>query len=204
MPRDTDQGTLGALLWGAVRRPLPAQIACGDAYWAGSTAAARLDFGLADGLGHGPEAERAAQSALEAFRSGWALPLEAAVWEVHRRIRDTRGCVALFGRIHLPSGHLETVGIGNIEFKPLPGWSPSFLSMPGVLGHAVRKTHVFENQLGPDQGFAAFSDGITRRFDWGNFDTNAPPMDLANALLESAGTDRDDASVLVIRRSTLP
>ncbi|HEY2637630.1 MAG TPA: ATP-binding protein, partial [Solirubrobacteraceae bacterium] len=85
--------------------------ASGDA-WAAVREDRWVTVVLADGLGHGPEAARAATAALGELRPGVAP--EELLRRMHGALRPTRGAAAAVARYDEASGELRFAGIGNI------------------------------------------------------------------------------------------
>ncbi|MCX5387363.1 ATP-binding SpoIIE family protein phosphatase [Streptomyces sp. NBC_00083] len=154
-----------------------------------------------DGLGHGPLAALAAQSAVQAFRAAAGRMPEQVMEEVHRALRGTRGAAVAIARLE-QDGRVLLCGIGNITAALVsPTNRTTLLSHPGIVGHQIRQLRTYENQLPPGGVLVMHSDGLSER--WSAADLvgllHHPPAVIATGLLRQAGTRRDDASVVIAR-----
>ncbi|MFD7027877.1 ATP-binding protein [Streptomyces sp. NPDC059917] len=154
-----------------------------------------------DGLGHGPMAAIASQSAVHAFRSGTARTPEQAMEEVHRALRGTRGAAVAIARLET-DGRVLFCGIGNISACVLTtGSRANLLSHPGIVGHQMRQLRTYEARLPAHGALVMHSDGLSERWKAGDLATllHHPPAVIAAGLLRLAGTRRDDASVVAFK-----
>ena len=83
-------GTGRGMLAGAVLAPYPGEQVCGD-NWAFSHPQAGPTLLLADGAGHGVDAARAAEAAIQTFAAHIHLSCEEIVAALHRTLAPTRG-----------------------------------------------------------------------------------------------------------------
>lgn len=186
-----------------VTRPISGEQVCGDAW------SARLDEGpdgqaltlmLCDGLGHGPLASFAADTAVKTFRAARpGLPAEL-VGELHRALHGTRGAALAVARIEPEAGRVRLCGVGNTAAVLVGAASrASLLSLPGIVGHQLPSLRTFEQPLAPGSILVMHSDGVGTRWGidvFGGFPRRIPVV-LAARLLREAAVRRDDASVAV-------
>lgn len=181
---------------GIAHRPCLGETVCGDA-----SAVIELEgvttLALADGLGHGPGAAKAAQRFCRLVGEHGGRDLEALMYELHGGLRGTRGAAGAVLRFDSQRDTLEFVGIGNIDVRAASDRSIGAVSLPGVLGHQMRKVRVFEFGLCAGDAFFIFSDGISGRFepwDYRRLEAGAA----AEKILVEHGKSNDDASCIVV------
>ncbi|HZR09265.1 MAG TPA: ATP-binding protein [Myxococcales bacterium] len=127
---------------GGVCLPLEGEAESGDGWaWRATTPAVARVL-IADGLGHGPIAARAATAAVQAFSEGDRLPgPEAIVHSVHAGLRSTRGAAVGVAELDLISRNLRFCGVGNVAATlETPGErARGLLSHNGIAGHEARR-----------------------------------------------------------------
>ncbi|WP_258053103.1 SpoIIE family protein phosphatase [Streptomyces sp. Ru73] len=183
---------------GAVCLPAEGEQESGD----GCTVVDTEDFRTAivvDGLGHGPAAAEAAQTALRAFRRVPEAPLPDVLTTVHRALRRTRG--AAVGLLRLHEEHGEYCGVGNIRVLVLgpDGVHHRLTGRPGIAGLQLpAASRVSDLPLGPDGIAVLHTDGINHRWSQAPplFTLRLPPPLLAASLAHGHRITRDDATVL--------
>lgn len=193
----------------SARRPLLSETACGDQadYW--QLGPEHWLLCLADGLGHGPLAEQAAQQALACVASQLQTPLPELFEHCNRALRGTRGVAMSVVRVE-PQGQVTLAGIGNIQvrhFRPMhPEQSQRFSSNYGIVGAGYRQLKTLHCQLLPGDLLLMHSDGISERFELDSYasDLLASPALLAERLLADWGKTHDDAAVIVCHCEPLP
>jgi anti-sigma regulatory factor (Ser/Thr protein kinase) len=182
-----------------VSRPMADETVCGDAY-AAREIEGRRQVLLCDGLGHGALAAVAAQAARVEFITAPALgPLEL-LNHVHRRVRHTRGLVA--GVAELDEDGVRFCGVGNVSATIVDGdRRRAMVSLPGIVGQQYREAREFAYPLGPGTLVVLHSDGLTDKWDLGDYPglTGHAPVVIAATLLRDAAKRRDDAAILVAR-----
>ncbi len=209
-----DQGTIvRMMLWdrtapsarpshqvGAVCIAKPGESVCGDA-WDVVFHERGATFLVADGLGHGPDASRAANAAVEVLK---AHPNEAAlrILDVaHGRLRPTRGAAVAVMRHDLAAGELSYAGVGNISGAILGTPRRSMVSHAGIVGHNVHKSQEYRYAWPSGALMVAHSDGLETQWDLAAY----PGLDASHTALIAAmlyrehARKRDDCTVLVAR-----
>jgi anti-sigma regulatory factor (Ser/Thr protein kinase) len=101
--------------FGSICVPLRGEQVCGDAVMCAETQAGRTMI-VADGLGHGPEAARAALEAIRLFRQHQSRPLPELLEFIHAGLRSTRGAAVAVSRFAL-DGSKVTFG-GHRSLRP--------------------------------------------------------------------------------------
>jgi hypothetical protein len=179
-------------------RPFPGERHCGDVVgcW---REGAEVWACIADGLGHGPDAARAAHALLCVVEAaGGDNPVERLI-AADRAIRDTRGAAAAVARIRAAEGLLSVVGIGNIHGMVTGGRAPRFEGAPGIVGARCRNAKALVFPFLPGDLLIVWTDGLDE-VEWtGEFDRLRDDLPrLAAALLDRFGRDGDDCGVLVV------
>lgn len=182
--------------------PKPGEKACGDGFsYIADGETLRLFLG--DGLGHGPEAEKAVQTAINAF----AACTEESPMEIIRFINDavkkTRGLVGTVAVFNMAEKIWRLCGIGNIATRINSNISAkSYTAYNGIIGLNVPgslKNQEVKYESG--QHIILCSDGIKSR--WDSFKYPAIlRYDLsvfAASLLKDFARHTDDMSVAICK-----
>lgn len=191
-----------ALRIGAIRLPAPCESVCGDA-WAAATHGTQTTFLVADGLGHGPEAAKASQAAIDAFATAPDADLRETVQRVHRELQTTRGAAMCALRIDTASATVTYTGAGNIVGRVLSGvFDKSVITQHGTAGLQIRKPEITSLELPAHALVVLHSDGIETRW---SVDRIRPllqsdPTLVAAVLLRDHTRHRDDATIVVVRQ----
>lgn len=186
--------------YGLFSRPKKQKEVSGDAYIVQEWESYVL-LALADGLGSGKQAAKAAKLAVTCVQERRADLLIEILRACHRALRETRGAVMSLLRVNLATGKVRYAGVGNVgiyvqsqdEFHPI--------SYNGIVGYRLPRVHEFVGKYHPGDTFILYSDGVDGRFHsdatvqhWQG-DLNA----LAALIAERYGKDNDDVCVLVAR-----
>jgi phosphoserine phosphatase RsbX len=196
-----EAGTTAAIDWAAAWRPLPGEPASGDAFAVVETEGSTLVAAI-DGLGHGPEAAAAAETAREAIRECPGYPLPDLFELLHERLKRSRGVVVTLVRVWPGRDELEWAAVGNVEARVLPADlgepAHAVLSRGGVVGHQMPA--IAPGRVAAARGalLVLATDGVDPGFA-DALDRTRPPAEIARMLLENHGRDSDDALVLVAR-----
>ncbi|MCY0939375.1 SpoIIE family protein phosphatase [Streptomyces sp. H34-S4] len=178
---------------------------CGDARAIADTDTARTAI-VVDGLGHGPRAAEAAQTALRAFRRAPDQPLPTLITALHRALRRTRGAAVGIMRLH--QDHAQYCGIGNVRALVLSHDTVHhrLTGQPGVVGWDIPPPRQHVIPLSPGATAVLHSDGIDER--WAHapspFLHQLPPALLAAAVVHNHRRSRDDATLLAARAQRHP
>ena len=157
---------------------------------------------VADGLGHGVDAEAAASKAVAVFdadhRSGVGEVLEA----IHRALRSTRGAAVAIAEIDPDRRTLRYAGIGNISgsINGRDG-TRNLVSHNGIVGHAIRRIQEFSYELPPNATVVLHSDGLRSRWTLDGYPglMRRDPTLVAAVLFRDFERGRDDVTALVAR-----
>jgi hypothetical protein len=157
---------------------------------------------LADGLGHGPEAARAAREAVAIFGERTGLAPAELVQATHAGLRSTRGAALAVSTFRFDTREMTFAGVGNISAcLEENGASKQFVSHNGIVGHNVRKVQQFVLPCHDGMLYLMNSDGLTRHW---NIDAyrglrQCHPAVIAGVLYRDFSRGRDDVTVLVAK-----
>ena len=199
--RDHARGTPPFAI-GGVSVPMRGEELCGDA-WARREHEGRTILLVVDGLGHGVPAHDAARAAIEVFGSTSEESPHALMELLHGALRPTRGAAAAVVRLDPVLSRATFCGVGNIEASIVhAGGVHHLVSHFGTLGHQVRKIRAFEYAFPHDATLVLHSDGVSRRWDFSDYPglLERHPALVAGVLYRDHQRERDDATVVVVRR----
>ncbi|MRW88481.1 SpoIIE family protein phosphatase [Duganella sp. FT80W] len=185
---------------GGVCLPLAGETACGDA-WAVLQRQGGFSLLMADGLGHGPEAAKAAAAAVQALQAAPGRTPAQLMEDCHQALRPTRGAALAIAELDPAARQLRFAGIGNIGASIIEdGARRQLMSHNGIVGHNMRKVHELTFACPAGALVVLASDGITTQWDLAQYPGLAlrAPALIAGVLLRDHSRGRDDASVLVL------
>lgn len=186
----------------ALSRSLPGLSCNGDAFVVIHDNNTTL-FAVIDGLGHGQFAHVASTKSRQYIESHTNMPLDKLMIGTSQACRATRGAVIGMGRLDWDSNIMEYVSIGNIEMRMLERSKPfNSLLRRGIVGKGMPIPKVTKNELEEDNIIVVFSDGIGTHWDSKELRKKslARSSELAHHLMDKYAKDRDDATVMVIKR----
>lgn len=198
---DVCRTTPSPLTFGAASRPHPKMTETGDAFvikcWGEGALVAVID-----GLGHGPFAQRAAQTARQYVATHADQPLDLIFRGVGRACRATRGVVMALARFDWGGTQLTFASIGNIEVRVFG--SVEAMNFPvrrGIVGVNAPNPAVTQQRWQPNHVLVLHSDGLTTLWRWEDFPDlgRASASVTARRLLQALAKDDDDATVLVVK-----
>jgi anti-sigma regulatory factor (Ser/Thr protein kinase) len=187
---------------GALYVPLGGEEACGDG-WAMSCDHDGSTLLGADGLGHGPEAAKAARAAIQALERRPSASPSEVLHNAHEALRITRGAAVSVARIDYSGNDVRFAGIGNVNCVVHDGASRrALVSHNGIVGANMRKVQEFTADCPPGAIVILHSDGVQTQWDLRDYPglhAHAPVL-VAGLLMRDFIRRRDDAMVLVGRR----
>lgn len=158
---------------------------------------------LADGLGHGPEANKAVNEAAAAFKVFPDYSPTDTIRFIHQAIKKTRGAVMNITCFDLRNRTWSAIGVGNIASRMIgPASFKNHMSYNGIVGHNIPTT--MSDQEYPADMFNQVmlcSDGIKTRIDLARY----PQMYkydqavLSAALYKDHARKTDDMSVVMVK-----
>lgn len=182
---------------GTAQRPALGQQVCGDAFIVADNDSVTT-IGIADGLGHGPEAAEASNAFCAFVQEHHVASLKEIILGSDKRLGGTRGAAAALLRIDLGAECLEFAGVGNIEVHAESSIPIHPICVPGILGQRFRKFLPFHYEMDGAALITLFSDGISSRFEISGY-RHLEPQEMAEAILKDHGKDHDDATCVVVR-----
>lgn len=195
MPEVADQPVRVA----AATRPYPGETVNGDAWrvdWHDGT----CRIAVIDGLGHGVDAARAADAALDLLAARPELAPDEGLRACHGALAGTRGGVMLVARIDLPNRELVYAGVGNVDAHLWQdGRQQRLVAYRGIVGTATPTIRPFSVPLSGQWLLLIHTDGVRDRFEVEKLPDAllADPQRLADGILLDWGRRTDDATVVV-------
>jgi anti-sigma regulatory factor (Ser/Thr protein kinase) len=157
---------------------------------------------LADGLGHGAQAEVAASKAIAVFESDQRTTIGVLLDNIHRALRPTRGAAVSIAEIDPERHSLQYVGIGNISgtIQSRDGVR-SLVSHNGIVGHTIRRIQEFSYEFPAGSLAVLHSDGLKSRWTLDGYAglTRKDPTLVAAVLFRDYQRGRDDVTAMVAR-----
>jgi anti-sigma regulatory factor (Ser/Thr protein kinase) len=180
----------------------PGETVSGDS-WEASASRGEGRVILADGLGHGPEAARAADAAVEVFRQHPAAAAPVLFERMHARLRTTRGAAVAVLAFDAAADTLWLAGAGNVVGRVISGVADrSLVAQHGTVGLQMRSVQPMSAAWDAHALLVLHSDGIASRWTL----AATPGLMQASAIVVAAWIlhqhlrGRDDATVVVVRR----
>jgi anti-sigma regulatory factor (Ser/Thr protein kinase) len=190
-------------LIGAAAAPYPGEQVCGD-HWSFKETGNSRTILLADGAGHGIEAARAAETAVQAFLAHVDAPTAEVVERIHRALMPTRGAAVAVARIDDAARTVRYVGVGNIcGVLVADDGVRHMVSHNGTAGHVAPRIREFTYSFVANPFVILHSDGLTSRWGLDSYPglVSQHPSLVAGILLRDYRRGRDDASVVAVRAS---
>lgn len=191
--------------FGVVSVAAPGETVCGDA-WRVLELGDDVCMMIADGLGHGPLANEAAERAATTFETGAHAQPGAFIESAHRAMSGTRGAAVAAGIGSAAKQALRFAGVGNIAGALRSATeSRGLFSHNGTVGHQMRKVQQLEYPWPPDTLLVMHSDGLQSRWDLSRYAGLARrhPAVIAAVLYRDFVRGRDDVTVLVVARTQI-
>ena len=181
--------------------PHPGEAVCGDG-WAVSALPNAIGVLMADGSGHGPEAEKAALRSVEIFRARAGAGVEHVAQAIDRALASTRGAAIAVAEIDPGAERVNFVGIGNISAALIDrGSVRRMISNNGTAGYVAPRIRAFHYPFRGSTTVILHSDGLSARWDLSEYPglMSAHPSLIAGILYRDFRRGRDDASIVVVR-----
>lgn len=189
--------------WGVATVTIGGESTSGDLYLVKLLPHGALIAAL-DGIGHGPEAEAVAKSAVNVLDAHPQDDVIQLLRRCHEALRGTRGVVMSVASLNGLGGSMTWLGVGNVEglvVRADPNCKPmreSLLLRSGVVGSQLPPLHGSILSLGEGDTIILATDGIRVDFAEGVDARRAPPQ-IAAEILSRHAKGNDDALVLVAR-----
>lgn len=180
----------------------PGEKVCGDGYHV-KYLSDGLQVFLGDGLGHGPNALEAVQSAINIFKGSIEKDPVVVIRQIHEGVKKTRGLVATIVSVNYASGNWTICGVGNISTRIYMGINnKTYTPYNGIIGHNIPRT--LNNTIVPyciHQILIMHSDGLRTRWNLNEL-TSIIKQDsglIAAALYKDNLRGNDDATIIVAK-----
>lgn len=180
--------------------PKKGEVLCGDGFYYKHTNN-QFKLFLGDGLGHGPEAAKAVNEAINSFKYCHEENPVDIIKYIHTTVRKTRGLVGTVVTFNFEKEEWSICGVGNILTK-MGNFSQSknYMSYNGILGHNIPGS-IKEQRVPYEQGqyLILCSDGIKTKWELNNY-PGIYKNDLSvltAALYKDHTRNTDDASVII-------
>jgi signal transduction histidine kinase/ActR/RegA family two-component response regulator len=176
---------------------------CGDAgaHWIDEDATLVC---MADGLGHGEQAEIAARAAVAYVGEHRREPLLELVTGCDAALRHTRGVALALAVVRHDTLRLAYLAVGNIRAHVLAKKSRRLTSTPGIVGGGFKKP--YEEALTLRQGdlLVLTTDGLAKNMDPGPRSKllMRELSEVVRDMVDAWGRHDDDAGALILRVGT--
>jgi anti-sigma regulatory factor (Ser/Thr protein kinase) len=182
--------------------PKPGEEVCGDGFFYKQTKE-KLKIFLGDGLGHGPEAALAVNTAINEFRHNTEEKPSDVIRTLHQSIRKTRGIVACVAVFSFKDKFWRICGVGNIatRISSFVG-TKNYVAHNGIIGHNIPNTMKDQEiPYEPGQNIILASDGIKTKWDLLKYPgiIKSDLSILTAALYKDHTRNSDDASIVVAK-----
>ena len=186
--------------FGVVQIPKPGEEVCGDE-WGVQVLAEYKTFLLADGLGHGPDAAKAARDAADMLNNHPDLAPGELIEAVHQALRSTRGAAVATARLDNDRRIITFSGLGNVSAGVFTPGEPvrHMVSINGTAGVDARHIREFTYPWPKGALVILHSDGIGTHWSLHDYPGLAArdPSLIAGVVYRDHGRRNDDATILV-------
>ncbi|HYG39602.1 MAG TPA: ATP-binding protein [Cytophagales bacterium] len=156
-----------------------------------------------DGLGHGPEAQKASEAAIKSFMSTLNIDPGESLRVMNKEIKSTRGGVGMIFSIDLKTNSTSFCGVGNISARILSeGKLKNCISYNGIIGHTFPNSLHTNNTPWNKQDYLILtSDGLKTRWDSSNLThvLKHDPSIVAASLFKDLSRGNDDSLVIILK-----
>jgi len=180
--------------------PVRGETACGDA-WAVRRQDSSTLVLVVDGLGHGPEAAKAAQAAVSVFRDSAMLDTRELVQQIHSSMQGTRGGAVALARIDSGTDEFGYCAVGNIAGRVQSADNcRGLLSNNGIVGGQFRRIEEIRYGWKSPARLILHSDGLQTRWALDSYPglIQRHPAIVAAVLYRDFCRGHDDATVVVL------
>jgi anti-sigma regulatory factor (Ser/Thr protein kinase) len=187
----------------ALQTAKPGEDVCGDA-WAAWEEPGRQVIIVADGLGHGPEAELAARTAVALLDENADNTPKDLLEIVHHGLRHTRGAAVAVAELNQENRTIRFAGLGNIAATVCESdaLSRHLVSLNGTAGMESRTTmREFEYPWPEGSALIMHSDGLTARWEFNQYPglLQRDAGLICGVLLRDFSRGNDDATVVAVK-----
>ncbi|HEX2778624.1 MAG TPA: ATP-binding protein [Gemmatimonadaceae bacterium] len=197
------QPTDTAVRIGGVCTPILDEEHVGDA-WGSARFGTSLAIVVADGLGHGIEAERASRDAVRIFVEAPDAPVTRTLERANEALRSGRGAAVAVARIQ--EREVRFAGVGNVAGAVIEGATVRHMvSHNGIVGHQMPRAQEFSYPWTDRSLLVLASDGVRTQWRLDAYPGIARrhPTLLAATIWRDFSRGRDDATVVVAQGPAL-
>ena len=191
------------IVFGGVCTPIAGEEHIGDG-WSAAPDGDALTIVVADGLGHGIDAEAPSRLAVETFLAGKGERPARIVERAHEALRGTRGAALAAARID--GEQVTFAGVGNVAGSVIAdATTRHMVSHPGIVGHMMSRVQEFSYPWNDRSLLVMASDGIKTlwRLDAYPGLARRHPTLIAATIWRDFSRGRDDATVVVAQGPAL-
>lgn len=155
-----------------------------------------------DGVGHGPQAHKAAFLAKQYVESHVSQSLHGLFHGVEQACQGSNGVVMAIAQFDLTNDQLSFASIGNIEAKLIGrGDMPHLPVRRGILGRHAPLPMICSHSWTAHQGLVMHSDGVSSRWHWRDYPhlQDKPAQLIAEHMHHQLNKDGDDATLLFVK-----
>ena len=189
--------------YGIATRAFDGAAESGDLYFVRTHPTGAL-LAVADGLGHGPGAARAASLAIATLADRPNTGVLRLVEDCHEALKGTRGAVLSVAAIDAVTQTMSWVSVGNVEALLIRMDAAgvcgreAVLQHGGIIGHRYPNPRAATLAIRPGDLLAFATDGIEGGFDREILPGKHPQL-IADGILRRYGKASDDALILIAR-----
>jgi anti-sigma regulatory factor (Ser/Thr protein kinase) len=159
---------------------------------------------VCDGLGHGPQAAEATLIAVDIFHRNRTLTPASLIKVLNDGMQSTRGAALAVAEVDHVNQAVHYSGIGNIAGRIITGGSViNMISQNGIVGEMNAKAQEYSYPFLEESVMIMNSDGLTTKLSVEKHPDLLVhhPSIIAAVMFSEFSRDKDDAIVLVARRS---
>ncbi len=185
---------------GGISVPLPSEVVCGDG-WVVIERGSKLYILVVDGLGHGVEASKAADLAIEAFSKSKSTSPVDLIEEMHEPLKHSRGAALSVAILDSKVNQVTFCGVGNVTgfISPQGAKKIHLLPTPGTAGYERRKLKNWTYPWSDDSVLILNTDGLSTKLDLLENLRQKSSTIIAAILLRDYWRGMDDGTVLAIK-----
>jgi anti-sigma regulatory factor (Ser/Thr protein kinase) len=187
---------------GAICVPISGETVSGDA-WEVHESGERVTAVMVDGLGHGPGARLAAETALRVFNANQNSSPSEILKITHLAMKSSRGAAVAFARINLETLQVEYCGVGNtVGLIQTSTGTRRMVSHNGTAGVQTSRVQEFIYTWEADAALILHSDGISTHWSLEKYPglMLRHPSVIAGVIYRDFKRGKDDAAIFVFKK----
>ena len=191
------------VMFGGICTPIIGEEHIGDG-WSVARSGGAFTIIVADGLGHGIDAEKPSRIAVEAFLAAKAESPPRIMELAHEALRGTRGAAVAVARVE--GEEIRFAGVGNIAASVIAdAVTRHMVSHPGIVGHQMSRVQEFTYPWNDRSLLVLASDGIKTQWRLDAYPgiNRRHPTLIAATIWRDFSRGRDDATVVVAQGAAL-